>query len=90
MSSGKMVRDATHYPMQIFTTHRVQAVTNGVAWVPGPADRAFSITADTIGCIITNDSGNAQQSITYEKGTSRGISIGYTYTFDANSYIEVM
>lgn len=70
--------------MQIFTPRRIVAVTNGSPWTPEAGDRVFAVT-EYIGYKI-----NGGTEANLESGSIRGVVKGYTYTFNADSVIEVM
>ena len=89
MVATTMPRDGESVKLPVFTTVRVQAVTQDTAWTPGADDRAFSAPEAFASLIITSPSG-AQHTIPLEANVPRGIIQGYTYTFGASGYIEVM
>jgi hypothetical protein len=88
---SKMTREAgTGIVMQVFTNSRVQAVTNGVAWVPGANDRVFSAPVAFTGIIYNNTVGGVQAEIPLAANVARGLEGVASITFDADGLIEVM
>lgn len=85
--AGKLPRDTGNIPMQLWTIHRVQAVTSGVAWTPGADDRGFSASVD-VTVIINN--GTAQTGVLVSAERPVGVVQGYTYTFNATTTLEIM
>jgi len=81
---GELPRDASNIPMQSFAPCRVESVTSGVAWTPDTDDRAFAVTE------YVSYSIDGGTSVPLVEGSIRGIVPGQTYTFSADTDIEVM
>ena len=82
---SSLVQDRKNKSVQVFATTEIISVTSGVAWTPPKWAISYCVPVD---CSYTiNGSGNTG---TLNTGATRGITSGYTYTFDTDMNIEVM
>ena len=90
MSSGKLARDASNRPIQVFTPKKVVSITSATAWTPDEDDSVFCVPSDCTYTITLN--GSTSDSANLTAGDVRGIVEGasYTFTIAGGMYIEVM